>query len=323
MTVFSFITAIGVGGLIGYITNALAIKMLFRPHTAKHIFGFRLPFTPGIIPKEKGRIAKTIGGAISENLMSKEVLEKNLLSDDMIAKIRDAISSFFATQKANPETLRQFLRHYLSEQELQIALNSVNEELTAQVAHKLGDSALGSQIADIVVERVVSKIRLEGLDINLGSLFGLGGLLGKIGKIGSSLWNTIADVLQIPLHSFLSKNINNMLTDKGPEIVNNLLTSEIDAFLNTPMQTLMADRDQQIAQFTDTMVSLYRRLISEQLPKILAAIDIPSIIEGRINEMDMKETETLILAVMDKELQAIIWLGAILGMVMGSINAFM
>ena len=26
--------------------------MLFRPHTAKHIMGWRVPFTPGIIPKE-------------------------------------------------------------------------------------------------------------------------------------------------------------------------------------------------------------------------------------------------------------------------------
>ena len=46
-----------VGGVIGYVTNDIAIRMLFRPHTAKHIMGWRVPFTPGIIPKEKGRIA--------------------------------------------------------------------------------------------------------------------------------------------------------------------------------------------------------------------------------------------------------------------------
>ena len=45
-----------VGGVIGYVTNDIAIRMLFRPHSAKHIMGWRVPFTPGIIPKETGRI---------------------------------------------------------------------------------------------------------------------------------------------------------------------------------------------------------------------------------------------------------------------------
>ena len=47
-----------VGAAIGYITNDIAIRMLFRPHEAKYLFGKQLPFTPGIIPKEKGRLAR-------------------------------------------------------------------------------------------------------------------------------------------------------------------------------------------------------------------------------------------------------------------------
>ena len=86
----SIIVAPLLGGVIGYITNDLAIRMLFRPHRAKYIFGVHIPFTPGIIPKEKVRIAEAIGGAIAENLMNKDVLERYLLSDEMIAKIRSA-----------------------------------------------------------------------------------------------------------------------------------------------------------------------------------------------------------------------------------------
>lgn len=41
-----------VGGVIGYITNSLAIRMLFRPHYKKRMFGKRIPFTSGIIPKD-------------------------------------------------------------------------------------------------------------------------------------------------------------------------------------------------------------------------------------------------------------------------------
>ena len=50
-----------VGAVIGYITNDIAIRMLFRPHQAKYFMGIHIPFTPGIIPKEKARIAGAIG----------------------------------------------------------------------------------------------------------------------------------------------------------------------------------------------------------------------------------------------------------------------
>ena len=68
MIITSYILAPLVGGVIGYVTNDIAIRMLFRPHTAKYIMGRRVPFTPGIIPKEKGRKAEAVGTAISDNI---------------------------------------------------------------------------------------------------------------------------------------------------------------------------------------------------------------------------------------------------------------
>lgn len=69
-----------------------------------------------------------------------------------------------------------------------------------------------------------------------------------------------------------------------------------------------------------TILSLYKALVTEQLPRILDTINISRIVEYRINEMDVKESEKLILEVMKRELKAIVWLGALLGFVMGSIN---
>ena len=132
-SVSPYIVAPIVGGIIGYITNDIAIRMLFRPHTAKYIFGMRIPFTPGIIPKEKGRIAEAIGGAISENLMNQEVLERYLLSDEMTKKVRTSVEVFFENQKKNQESVAKFFGHYLSEEELQNIVSSVNENLTSQV----------------------------------------------------------------------------------------------------------------------------------------------------------------------------------------------
>ena len=95
---WSYIVAPLIGGVIGYITNDIAIRMLFRPHKPKYLMGIHVPFTPGIIPKEKGRIAEAIGGVISENLMNKEVLERYLLSDEMVGKVRSAVEEFIVTQ---------------------------------------------------------------------------------------------------------------------------------------------------------------------------------------------------------------------------------
>ena len=308
----SYIIAPLLGGIIGYITNDIAIRMLFRPHKAKYLFGIKIPFTPGIIPKEKGRIASAIGGAISENLMSKDVLEKNLLSDEMITKIRLSMDSFFETQKNNQETVREFLAHYLTANDIDRLIRGLKEGLTDQVSTKLGESNLGEQISEVVMEHVSSKLRIDGLDLDIPQMLK--------SLIGSSVWGQVANLIEKPAKHYLAKNINQMLSANGPEIVGKLVDNGIDDMSQLTMQKLLQGKELQIAQITNTCIGLYRTIISEYLPRILETINIPVIIESRINEMDMNETEKLIFQVMDKELKAIVWLGALLGMIMGSIN---
>ena len=308
----SYIIAPLLGGIIGYITNDIAIRMLFRPHKAKYLFGIKIPFTPGIIPKEKGRIASAIGGAISENLMSKDVLEKNLLSDEMITKIRLSMDSFFETQKNNQETVREFLAHYLTANDIDRLIRGLKEGLTDQISTKLGESNLGEQISEVVMEHVSSKLRIDGLDLDIPQMLK--------SLIGSSLWGQVASLIEKPAKHYLAKNINQMLSANGPEIVGKLVDNGVDDISQLSMQKLLQGKELQIAQATNTCIGLYRTIISEHLPRILEAINIPVIIESRINEMDMNETEKLIFQVMDKELKAIVWLGALLGAVMGCTN---
>ena len=308
----SYIIAPLLGGIIGYITNDIAIRMLFRPHKAKYLFGIKIPFTPGIIPKEKGRIASAIGGAISENLMSKDVLEKNLLSDEMITKIRLSMDSFFETQKNNQETVREFLAHYLTANDIDRLIRGLKEGLTDQVSTKLGESNLGEQISEVVMEHVSSKLRIDGLDLDIPQMLK--------SLIGSSVWGQVANLIEKPAKHYLAKNINQMLSANGPEIVGKLVDNGIDDMSQLTMQKLLQGKELQIAQITNTCIGLYRTIISEYLPRILETINIPVIIESRINEMDMNETEKLIFQVMDKELKAIVWLGALLGLLMGSVN---
>ena len=311
-----------IGGVIGYITNDIAIRMLFRPHTAKYLFGMKIPFTPGIIPKEKGRIAEAIGGAISQNLMNQEVLQRYLLSDDMTLKVRTSVEEFIETQKSNQESVGEFLKHYLSEEELQVIVTSINANLTSQVHTKLSDSEVGKNVAHIVVENVVDKMKaMDPTEILSGLAGGLGGIKAAAATMfGGSILGKFFSLLREPAENMLANNINGMLQKNGAEIVSNIIGNEAQTVMNTSVAKLLEGKDEQIKQIVNTVESVYRTIISEHLPRILESVDIAKIVRERINEMDVNETEKLIFQVMDKELKAIVWLGALLGMVMGSIN---
>lgn len=312
------------GGLIGYITNDIAIRMLFRPHKAKYLFGIHIPFTPGIIPKEKGRIAEAIGGVISENLMNNEVLEKYLLSDEMIGKVRSAVEEFISIQQQNQESVARFLGHYLSKDEIDSIAQNINQSITKQTYEKLADSSVGDKVAHIAIDHVAQKLTIDGAQELLSGIGGaLGGLKGMAaGLFGGNIVAKFLGMLREPAEHFLAKNINTMLRDNGEEIVSNMIGGEVDNFLNKPVCKLLEGHEEQLAQTVDFIESIYRSIITEHLPKILESIDISKIVRERINEMDVNETEKLIFQVMDKELKAIVWLGALLGLLMGCINCF-
>ena len=288
-----------VGAVIGYITNDIAIRMLFRPRQPKYIFGWHVPFTPGIIPKEKNRIAGAIGDSISENLMNREILERTLLSDDMIAKIRQAVDDFAATQMNNDETVEQFARHYLTESEVAALRDNATEEVSKLLTAKLQDSAIGGRIAHAATEHVLEKTHHS--------------MAGRLGA------DKLLGALSIPVEKLLAKHINEVLQSHSGEMVSRLVEDEGAKLVNMPMRQLMAGHEEQVEQAKDGIISVYRTVITERLPRILEAIDISGIVERRICEMDMEEAEGIIMQVMHKELRAIVWLGALLGCIMGTV----
>jgi uncharacterized membrane protein YheB (UPF0754 family) len=75
-TLWSLIAPPVVGGVIGYFTNDIAIKMLFRPYKPIYLGGRKLPFTPGLIPSNQERLAQRISNAIMGSLLTPEELQK-------------------------------------------------------------------------------------------------------------------------------------------------------------------------------------------------------------------------------------------------------
>ncbi len=58
------------GAIIGYFTNDIAIKMLFRPYKPIYFGKRQLPFTPGLIPRNQERLAKRIADTIMGSLLT-------------------------------------------------------------------------------------------------------------------------------------------------------------------------------------------------------------------------------------------------------------
>ncbi|MDJ1181805.1 DUF445 domain-containing protein [Roseofilum casamattae] len=63
------------GGIIGYFTNDLAIKMLFRPYRPIYLGKRKLPFTPGLIPSNQSRLAQRVADTIMGSLLTPEELQ--------------------------------------------------------------------------------------------------------------------------------------------------------------------------------------------------------------------------------------------------------
>lgn len=289
-----------VAALIGYVTNDIAIRMLFRPHRAKYIGKYRLPFTPGVIPKEKERIAASIGEAISANLMNQDVMRETLLSDEMLQKVGTAFDELVEKLTDDREPLHDYLSHYMAEEEIVTLQKSATRELSVMVADKLANAGLGKQIAHIAVEHALEKMQ-----------HGVAGLF-QVDKVLS--------FVQGPTESHLARNIDEMLVEKAPEMVVKLTSEGVAQLMEMPVQDLIKDRPEQVASTRRAVVQLYQSVIEEQLPKMLEALDIKQIIERRINEMDMAEAEQIITGIAKKELRAIVWFGAGLGLLIGILS---
>ena len=70
-----------VGTLIGWFTNYLAIKLLFRPYEEVNLLFFKIQ---GLIPKNRDRISENLAETIEKELISVEHITAKLKDGDVI-----------------------------------------------------------------------------------------------------------------------------------------------------------------------------------------------------------------------------------------------
>jgi len=81
------------GAFIGYMTNYVAIKMLFRPLKKWHVLGIRVPMTPGVIPSKRYQLAENMGEMVGEHLLTARDVKQAITSPRFQNKLKNMIDA--------------------------------------------------------------------------------------------------------------------------------------------------------------------------------------------------------------------------------------
>jgi len=94
----TYLTPPLIGAFIGYLTNRVAIRMLFRPLKRWKIGPIPIPMTPGVIPSKRHELALNIGEMVGEHLLTSEeinnALKKDTFQEHLYYLIESKVGSF-------------------------------------------------------------------------------------------------------------------------------------------------------------------------------------------------------------------------------------
>lgn len=90
------------GAVIGYATNFVAIRMLFRPLRQKRLLGIPVPFTPGVIPRQRRQLARSIAGVVARELLTADAIRAHLQRPDFAAILRERLAALTAELLGTP-----------------------------------------------------------------------------------------------------------------------------------------------------------------------------------------------------------------------------
>ena len=153
-----FIIPIFVGAIIGYITNWLAIKMLFRPLHEKKFLGIHIPFTPGLIPKEMNRIARSVGETVGVHLLSPKIVTEALSGDKINAQVQTWIESNINRLKQSDKSINELLKNLFHEKYNKV-LSITEEKLTTFICSQLKEKRFKDGIMNLIQTKAFDTYR--------------------------------------------------------------------------------------------------------------------------------------------------------------------
>lgn len=283
-----------IGAGIGYITNWIAVKMMFRPLHPIKIGKFTLPFTPGIIPKNQPKLAESIGNTITNTLLTDNDLKEVLLSNEVKKYILSNIQ--LNKLKENNETLKNTVCTIINEDEYQSTISLIEAKISNSIFQTVLEANLGTIISNQIEIAAKEKIK--------------GSMLGFLGG------NSIIDSF-IPN---INEKLNEYIKENGHTLINDMVKKEIEKCTLLSVSEIYTNLENVNFEFETIIMSAYEKLIDTKISDFFKAINISKIVSDKIKAMDTLELEKLILNIMKKELNTLVNLGAIIGFILGLLN---
>jgi uncharacterized membrane protein YheB (UPF0754 family) len=137
----------GLGAVIGGYTNSLAIKMLFRPYEPKYIGKYRLPFTPGLIPRRRAELAEQMGEMVVDHLLTRDAIEAKMMQPALKEKIVSFIQVELLKWLESDKTISEIM------DELHIDSKQIDEKLSEfvrQMIQKYFEQNRHAKIGEVV-----------------------------------------------------------------------------------------------------------------------------------------------------------------------------
>jgi uncharacterized membrane protein YheB (UPF0754 family) len=148
-----------VGAAIGYFTNYVAIKMLFRPVKTYYIFGWKVPFTPGLIPSKREKLAEAIAKVVKENLLTEEVLKKRLNEEKIRENLRQLVERLLDEfVKSGDRYIEEFLEN-IGDERLEVFVNfKLAEEKLFKLIDKLFEFLNGKRVEELLPHNLKKEL---------------------------------------------------------------------------------------------------------------------------------------------------------------------
>ncbi|WP_270386469.1 DUF445 domain-containing protein [Blautia hansenii] len=296
MTILEIIAGPAIGAVIGYCTNYIAVKMLFRPLKPIKIGNRTLPFTPGIIPKGQGRMAKALGQAVGEHLLTKEDFEKMLLSEDIKNAVVDAVSRKAEKLKHTDASLEEFLSQYTGQEEYDLMRDKLEDYITEKITEGVEKLDIGAIIVEEGTKEIKEKFK--------------GGMLSMF--LNDDLIQSVATPIGNKVDEYIKEN--------GEEKIRSAVVAQLAAAENKSMAQWVEIFPVSDKKFCQIIENIYVKFVNEKAEELAEKFHVAEIVEEKINAMDVLELENLLLGIMKKELNAVVSLGAVIGFILGLLN---
>jgi uncharacterized membrane protein YheB (UPF0754 family) len=166
MEYISLITIPFISGAIGWFTNWVAIKMLFRPRQERNYYLFKLH---GIFPKRKKMLAERLGKIVAKELFSMDMVVKKVDTDENRDQLKQAILSEVETFiRAKIKSSNPLIAMFATENMISQLLQNVRNMLDEAIPKMIGQ--LTNKLEEVDIEKAVynrvmnfSDEKFEGL----------------------------------------------------------------------------------------------------------------------------------------------------------------